>query len=179
MEPAPTSNVTKAVFEDTMDKVDGFIALASSRYGERTCNPACTYYEVEEWQRKCFLDASKPAVMLVRCIPVDKAFHKRAVEARQLFSNDANELYALWDSKEPRKVPDEVINLILDRLNLPGHLPSCPYRKHKACSCGRKDVNKSLRNRAVAWKGGKTRQKKLGKRGRVLFSRHKARWHGV
>ena len=87
-----------------MDKVDGFIALASSRYGERTCNPACTYYEVEEWQRKCSLDASKPAVMLVRCIPVDKAFHKRAVEARQLFSNDANELYALWDSKQPRKV---------------------------------------------------------------------------
>jgi hypothetical protein len=145
-----SSDITEAVFK-TLHRVHGLVALASKSYGELTANPACTFYEVREWEKMCAADPSKPRIMAVRTTSHNKPFAKKAICARELFSAKKNEIWTSWDPRSPDCVPDEVVKMILDRFCLQGHLPSCPkLNQHRACTCGRGALHSLWQRRAAA-----------------------------
>ena len=44
------NRVTDTVFP-SLESCDGFVAFATSKYGEQTTHEACTFYEVERWNQ--------------------------------------------------------------------------------------------------------------------------------
>ena len=97
-------DISHAVFTGIRE-ADAFVVFGTAGYGEKTANPACTYFEAEFAQNK------KKQMILLRMIPWEEDYQH--IKADQLFN--LNMLTLTWLSGTPMpeglevKVADAVI----------------------------------------------------------------------
>ena len=103
---------TSEVFE-SIEHAEAFMVFGTSNYGEKTPNPACTYFE-SEYAR----NAGKKMILL-RMIPWDQQFDH--LQARVMFG--MNSLVLSWMEEMP--MPEDLVDSIVAALEGDGQ-PSAP-----------------------------------------------------
>ena len=76
VELAPGADINEEVFQ-SIEQASAFLVFGTANYGEKTANPACTYYESE------FARNSGKKIILLRMIPFDAQFQH--MQARVMF----------------------------------------------------------------------------------------------
>ena len=106
------ADINQEVFE-SIEHAEAFMVFGTSSYGEKTPNPACTYFE-SEYAR----NAGKKMILL-RMIPWDQPFDH--LQARVMFG--MNSLVLSWMEEMP--MPEDLVDGILAALEGDGQ-PSAP-----------------------------------------------------
>ena len=112
VELTPGADINQEVFE-SIEHAEAFMVFGTSNYGEKTANPACTYFE-SEYAR----NAGKKMILL-RMIPWEQTFDH--LQARVMFG--MNSLVLSWMEEMP--MPEDLVDSIVAALEGDGQ-PSAP-----------------------------------------------------
>lgn len=96
----PGDDINESVFQ-SIEQADAFLVFGTSGYGEKTQNPACTYWESE------FARNAGKKIILLRMIPWGQEFDH--LQARVMFG--MNELTLSWIQGTP--MPETLVENIL------------------------------------------------------------------
>ena len=97
------ADINQEVFE-SIEQAEAFLVFGTSNYGEKTANPACTYFESE------YARNSGKMVILLRMIPWEgEGSSFQHMQARVMFG--MNDLALSWmeETPMPENLPDDII----------------------------------------------------------------------